>query len=74
MSIFEIFSTVVCVFYGAACLTQHSKSEKKLEAGLSGTAKEEEKLKSGCAAILFVLCSAWVIAVVGHHLAAWVFP
>ena len=74
MSVFEIFTTILSVFYGFACWTQHSKSERKLALGLSGNAKEEEKMKSGCAAILFLFCAAWVIAVIGHHLMAWAFP
>lgn len=74
MSVFEIFTTILSIFYGAACWAQHSKSEKKLAIGLSGNAKEEEKMKSGCAAILFLLCAAWVIAVVGSRLWTWVFP
>lgn len=73
MSVFEILSTVVCVFFGASFFRLCLESQNLAESS-DGEIQKEAQFKAGCASFLFVACAAWVIAVVGHHLMAWAFP
>lgn len=73
MSVFEIFITILAAFFAEAnrrlCNEQAALARRSV-----GEAAEEAKFKAGCAALLFVPCAAWVIAVIGHRLMVWAFP
>lgn len=73
MSAFEIFFTILAAFFAEAS-RRLCNEQAALERRAVGEAAEEAKFKAGCAATLFVFCATWVIAVVGSHLCAWVFP
>jgi hypothetical protein len=73
MSVFEIFSTILVGFFAEAT-RRLCNEQANLARRAAGDAAEEAKFKAGCAALLFIFCAAWVIAVIGSHLWAWTFP